>query len=191
MALPRPGVEGAPAAHSLGVAMGEGICGVCNGQNSPAPEPSERDAGGYIRLIVRMAETSRPGDWLSYDKFFRQKAAAEPHLSWTQKRQTFSRPSSSPRRGWHARHVRVCGASDHKAVDCALRANKLSASARTASKRNRDVCRLFNDTSGGCRFGANSIYRHACEKCGKGHRAADCKSPGTQQPTAGTAASAA
>ena len=131
---------------------------------------------GYIRLIVQMAEKFRNPEWPTYDSLFRQKAAAEPQLSWAIKDPDLF---TSHVLSLECLACSICSAGDYKASECALRVVRPAAEAKTGARRgptaSRDVCRLFNFAQNSCRFGTNCVYRHACDKCGKGHRALDCK----------------
>ena len=77
---------------------------------------------------------------------------------------TFSRPSSSPRRGWHARIAEQATIKRRTAPYAPINQSRWRDRQASAIAT---FCRLFNYTSGGCRFGANCIYRHAYAKCGK------------------------
>ena len=151
---------------------------------------------GYIRLVVRLTEkchSRNPLGWLSYDTFFRQKAAAEQNLSWAkQDTDLVTDHVLSPEDA----ACSICGAGDHKAAVCSLRPTESGATAspraaafpsaagNAGSRRPQksEPCRLFNFAPTGCGYGSRCVFRHVCDKCGnKGHRAAECQATGKQQ----------
>ena len=135
----------------------------------------------YLRLLVR--ETMRCGTegWRQYDTQFRQQAAADPNIVWSTLNSWIH--SWTFLYGANPKRCMLCVNSDgdHVTSQCALRtAEDRWASWRATDSENAgsngktSTCRLYNYAEKGCHY-QPCAYKHSCARCGKGHRARECK----------------
>ena len=134
----------------------------------------------YMLIIIRAAQEFEDQVWRSYDKTFREKAAATGNKKWSEidthiYNQLFT---------GHARKVAICkhcNATNHSSDHCPSKTHKRthedsddnppmtkrivpgSVAAAGGQGRN-DICYLFN-RSGSCRYGDLCRYRHMCSSC--------------------------
>jgi hypothetical protein len=121
-----------------------------------------------MRLIIREARKTSDNGWLTYDRIFRQNAAANPSISWAQLdpslHQSFC-SSSSPKA------CSLCNEVDHRASDCAKRSSNRPSYPQYSQPR-RKVCLSWN--SGKCMLPDSCEFFHHCATCRGPHKAKDC-----------------
>ena len=144
-----------------------------------------KDLLAYMRLIVREARRSNRG-WLSYDRIFRQNAAANPSISWANLdpslHSSFCIGSEAP-----PTLCAHCNELDHMSEECAIAKNmgdsakppdmgpsQATRPFRTLKKApTKKICLSWN--SGKCMLPGTCEYHHECATCHAAHRARDCE----------------
>ena len=136
----------------------------------------------YQITILKASKSFVGEGWVTYDTYYRHKAAATKSLRWGEVdfnlyNETFAgRARAVPR-------CKHCSSEHHSSDECMYAPDVLTPG-RAAPLRNDTKCLLFNSNSGNkCRY-KNCKFDHRCVRCGGSHPVATCyrsRSPGERQ----------
>ena len=154
-------------------------------------DPLARDMLAYARLIIREAQRHGGSGWLDYDRVFRQQAALDPTLKWTELHPGIQASTLVGRSTRQSPLCTHCREPDHTSEQCALSylqaprgqqpATTLPGGALTGPAGGRPrprrpetmlrICVSWN--KGRCTY-PGCTYLHVCATCRRDHMARDC-----------------
>ena len=158
-------------------------------------DPKMRDLLTYGRLILREAQRHCGPGWSEYDKIFRQHAALDPTLRWSEVNSSLHASTVLTYRSGPSQGCGLCHEPDHITAQCAMLALQPYPPS-SSSGRPQPLFRAGSAPMGGpirrpvrpetlericvswnrgrCSYAA-CTFRHVCATCKrKGHKARDC-----------------
>ena len=156
-----------------------------------ANDPNQvKQTCAYMCLLIQEARKHGGDGWSTYDRLFRQHAAANPAWSWATLDGSIHAATILASRNGVGIHCRLCAESDHVAHECALfplfnpsaptRAispaqplpHRRTQNYSGSSSPTRPICNSWN--RGKCAYTPVCTYRHVCATCQEQHQAKDC-----------------